>query len=187
MSSKLGVQNIAHTNGTNAMTIDSDGATTFTSDPFNSVIETWYYHTGAIAESSGAVLDATWYRQTDNGTANKNVGMSASSGIWTFPSTGIWQVTLLYQFYVSASSSNKGVTLRHTPNNGSNHNNIISMYSNVYASSAHGNITLPWTFNITNTSNQKISYTVAGDNTTVAGGSGVHSTKIQFIKLCPSV
>jgi hypothetical protein len=33
MSSKLGVQNIAHTNGTNAMTIASDGVTAFTNAP----------------------------------------------------------------------------------------------------------------------------------------------------------
>ena len=33
MSSKLGVENIAHTNGTNAMTISSGGVATFTSNP----------------------------------------------------------------------------------------------------------------------------------------------------------
>ena len=31
MSSKIGVQNIAHTNGTNAMTVNASGVTTFTS------------------------------------------------------------------------------------------------------------------------------------------------------------
>lgn len=33
MSSKLGVQNIAHTNGTNAMTVASDGVVTFSNAP----------------------------------------------------------------------------------------------------------------------------------------------------------
>ena len=33
MSSKLGVQNIAHTNGTNAMTISSGGVATFPNNP----------------------------------------------------------------------------------------------------------------------------------------------------------
>ena len=33
MSSKIGVQNIAHTNGTNAMTVSASGVTTFTNTP----------------------------------------------------------------------------------------------------------------------------------------------------------
>jgi len=33
MSSKIGVQNIAHTNGTNAMTVSASGVTTFTNPP----------------------------------------------------------------------------------------------------------------------------------------------------------
>lgn len=35
MSSKLGVQNIAHTNGTNAMTVSSGGVVTFNNTPVN--------------------------------------------------------------------------------------------------------------------------------------------------------
>ncbi len=156
-------------------------------DPFNSVIETFYYHTGNIAESDGSVLDATWTRDTSNGTANKNGGMSASSGIWTFPSTGIWQVTLLLYYYVSTARIACGVTLRHTPDNGSNHNDVLSLYNNFYASNAHSSISMPWTFNITDTSNQKISYKINGDNITVGGGSSNGGTRLNFIKLCPSV
>jgi len=187
MSSKIGVQNIAHTNGTNAMTVSSGGVVGFTSDPFNSVIETFYYHSGNIAEPNNAILDATWTRDTSNGTANKNGGMSASSGIWTFPSTGIWQVTLLLYYWVSAANVARGITLRHTPDNGSNHNDMFTMYNNFYASNGHSTITMPWTFNITDTSNQKISYKIKGDNITVGGGSSVVGTRLNFIKLCPSV
>ena len=71
MSSKIGVQNIAHTNGTNAMTISSGGATTFTSDPFNSVIETWYYGSSNVVLANGADLSG-WNRKTNGLVANKN-------------------------------------------------------------------------------------------------------------------
>ncbi len=161
------------------------GATSYVET--NSVIETFYYHSGDIAESNNAILDATWTRDTSNGTANKNGGMSASSGIWTFPSTGIWQVTLLLYYYVSAAHVAKGITLRHTPDNGSNHNDVFSMYNNVYTSNGHSSIAMPWTFNITDTSNQKISYKIAGTNITVGGGSSAGGTRLNFIKLCPSV
>ena len=36
-------------------------------DPFNSVVETFYYHTTDIAEGNNAVLDQTWYRKTNHG------------------------------------------------------------------------------------------------------------------------
>ena len=188
MSSTIGVQNIAHTNGTNAMTVASDGATTFTTDPFNSVIETFYYHTTDIAESNNAVLDQTWYRKTNHGTANKNGGMSASSGVWTFPSTGIWQTTLIFNYYRSNASLATGVTLNYTSDNSANTDTVIRMYNNFYAGTANSSITMPYTFNITDTSNQKFFYTVVGDNVTVRGGGTDHSTTLlQFIKLCPSV
>ena len=48
-------------------------------------------------------------------------------------------------------------------------------------------ITLPWTFNITDTTNQKISYMIYGDNITVRGGNDHATTILQFIKLCSSV
>ena len=187
MSSTIGVQNIAHTNGTNAMTIASDGATAFTSDPFNSVIETFYYHTTDIAEGNNAVLDQTWYRKTNYGTANKNGGMSASSGIWTFPSTGIWQTTLLLNFYRSNASLASGINLRYTADNGTNTVTVLRPFVSFYSGSSNMSITLPWTFNITDTTNQKISYMIYGDNITVRGGNDHATTILQFIKLCPSV
>lgn len=156
-------------------------------DPFNSVIETWYYHTGDIAEGNNAVLDQTWYRKTNHGAANKNGGMSATSGVWTFPSTGIWQTTLIFNYFRSNASLATGVTLEYTSDNSANTDTVLRMYNNFYAGSANSSITMPYTFNITDTSNQKFFYTVYGDNVTVRGGTDHSTTLLQFIKLCPSV
>ena len=179
-----------------AMAISSAGVVNFTQtptyastkDPFNSVIETFYYHTGDIAEGNNAVLSETWYRQTGNGTANKNGGMSASSGIWTFPSTGIWQTTLVLNFFNSTSASNaRGIKLFYTSDNGTNNNEIFRMYNGFHSTGANENITMPYIFNITDTSNQKFSHRVYGDYLTIRGGNNVVTTLLQFIKLCPSV
>lgn len=161
------------------------GATSYVET--NSVIETFYYHTGDIAEGNNHILDQTWYRKTDYATANKNTGMSASSGIWTFPSTGIWQTTLILNFYRSNANLASGVNLRYTADNGTNTVNVLRPYVSFYSGSANMSITLPYTFNITDTANQKISYMIYGDNITVRGGNDHASTILQFIKLCPSV
>ena len=47
MSSKIGVQNIAHTNGTNAMTIASDGGV-YVKDH---VLQVKNFQTGAVADT----------------------------------------------------------------------------------------------------------------------------------------
>ena len=56
MSSTIGVQNIAHTNGTNAMTIASDGGVTFASNPSGTSSITL---ATTLATTSGTAIDFT--------------------------------------------------------------------------------------------------------------------------------
>lgn len=60
MSSKLGVQNIAHTNGTNAMTIASDGVVAFNNKPTGAggILQTVV--NGTINESIHNTNQGTW-------------------------------------------------------------------------------------------------------------------------------
>jgi len=190
MSSKLGVQNIAHTNGTNAMTIASDGATTFTSDPFNSVIETWNYDTTSTSHNNGDVLDEDWNRKTDILTANKNGGMSVSSGIFSFPSTGVWRIELDLHFTSSTTSAFLGGYAQITTDN-SNYTNQQARYQSASAGSRYGSVVLTHVLNITDITNQKIRWVAGGAASfTINGGnatSSINATVARFIKLCPSV
>lgn len=58
MSSKLGVQNIAHTNGTNAMTVASDGVVTATNaiQAPGAVLQVKHFQTGAVANTGGSTM-----------------------------------------------------------------------------------------------------------------------------------
>ena len=161
------------------------GATSFAEA--NSVIETFYYGTGDHTEGNNSNLDEPWTRLTTNSTANKNGGMSASGGWWTFPSTGIWNITLSFVFYDTQASNSSGVLLMHSPDGGSNFNAVHGGYQAPKANNAHAFITLPHTFNITNTTNERLLYRItSGGNLNVRGGSSWNSTKVTFIKLCPS-
>ena len=114
--------------------------------------------------------------------------MSASGGWWTFPSTGIWNITLSFVFYDTQASNSSGVLLMHSPDGGSNFNAVHGGYQAPKANNAHAFITLPHTFNITNTTNERLLYRItSGGNLNVRGGSSWNSTKVTFIKLCPSV
>ena len=99
MSSKLGVQNIAHTNGTNAMTIASDGATAFANAPTGIITSRT-----TVATTSGTEVDFTSIPSTvkritvifrglsTNGGNNLLVQIGTSGGLATssYISTSSW-------------------------------------------------------------------------------------------------
>tara|TARA_R110001599_G_C12115367_1_gene648389 strand:- start:450 stop:1034 length:585 start_codon:yes stop_codon:yes gene_type:complete len=170
-----------------------------TKDPFNSIIENWYYHTADVAHNNGALLNNTWSRidpsandsdgaASATGHAIKNAGMSNSSGIFSFPSTGIYYTFLSFKFYASGgAAASYGVRLSVTAD-GSTMIECAQAYLGISDTNYHGIIPLIHIFNITNTTNQKFQYKIAGGgNLTVRAGNTVDKTRLQIIKLCPSV
>ena len=187
--------NIGSASDTDAMAISSGGVVNFTQtptyastkDPFNSVIEMFYYDSTSRVHTNNTVLNQAWTRITSNLTANKNVGMSASSGIWTFPSTGTWLVCLEYSWQSSQAATFEGVGLYTTGDN-SSYTEAQRKFQHSNAGSQYSSVSMPFYLNITDTTNQKIKWQVATQHqVTVQGGSaGGYSTKAQFVKICPS-
>ena len=161
----------------------------------NSIIETWYYDDGDTVHANNDILNQGFTRLTTNQFANKNGGMthstaagSAGDGIWTFPSTGVYDIFLNMKYYNSTGASdNSGVILQITTNN-SAYSDIDGAYGNDRGASAHNQIILHNVLNITDVSNQKIKFKCStGNNITIQGSNDVFGTKIRFIKLCASV
>ena len=93
--SKLRVQEIAHTNGTVAMTVDAGGNTTVTGNLFrNSIPYIQLLHNGDTAYTAGQTLSVWRVRQSN--------GISHSDGVLTIPVTGLYHVGL--SVITSASS-----------------------------------------------------------------------------------
>lgn len=85
--SKLRVQEIAHTNGTVAMTVDAGGNTTVTGNLFrNSIPYIQLLHNTDTAYTSGQTLSDWRVRQSN--------GISHSAGVLTIPVTGLYHVGL---------------------------------------------------------------------------------------------
>ena len=174
------------------------GATSFAEA--NSVIETWYYNNNTTTSySNDEILHDGYTRLTTNNTANKNGGMThataagtGGTGIWTFPSTGIWRIELVLNFYCSGGATlASGVRMQVTTDN-SNYVNVCGIRGNGYTTNANVGITLPYNLNVTDVSNVKFRHKLntLGNNIIVRGGSpslDEFGTLIHFIKLCPSV
>ena len=111
------------------------------------------------------------------------------TGIWTFPSTGIWRIELVLKFYHSGgASAYTGVRMFVTTDN-SNYGVVDGAYHNGYTTNANCTIILPYTLNVNDISNVKFRHKLTTNNTIIVrGGTSDHyATKIHFIKLCPSV
>ena len=156
-------------------------------DPFNSVVETWYYDTTSRVHANNVALSQVWTRKTDSNTANKNGGMTVSSGQFAFPSTGIWSVNLDLHFFSSQATAFHGGIMQYTSDN-STYNNLLARYDSSSGGNQSIQVQLSNIFNITDIANQKIKF-IAGcqHQITIYGGVGINQTLIHFIKLCPSV
>jgi len=110
MTSTLKVDNIAHSGGTVGMTIDSGGNV----NESNYVLEQWRLTTNE--ETSSAIVD-NWERVDDATSSSINAGMTQSSGVFTFPSTGLWLVTAQVAIYLEADGT-AGVYIQVSSNSG---------------------------------------------------------------------
>lgn len=89
MASELGVQTIQHTNGTDAMTIDSTGRILTPARPaFRAGLTTDFSHGSGQVDISA---DATWGKSFDIGN-----NFSTSTGLFTAPVAGVYMFTSVW-------------------------------------------------------------------------------------------
>ena len=186
MSSKLGVQNIAHTNGTNAMTVASDGVATFSQPPvgaFISVADQWRLTANTTAGVNGDIT-SNLERVDTAGQGFIGTGMAESSGIFSFPSTGIYMVmsnatltlnadnSASVDTYVTIDNSSYTLLAQAVDGNRDTTNTVGSGSSVVFV-------------NVTNTSNVKVKFVTSSmaSSSQAHGSSTYNSTYFTFIRL----
>lgn len=187
MSSKLGVENIAHTNGTNAMTISSGGVATFPNAPigaFISVADQWR-KTGDTTGNLTPITDVERIDTTGQGTIG--TAMSVSSGIFTFPTTGIYLVRATFA-NADGSTDSRYITgqIQVTTNNSSYTSFAESVSSLKHISSTtylqHSTETF---VNVSDTSNVKVRFCLVPPGGTVItrGATSYNLTTFTFMRL----
>ena len=144
--------------------------------------DTWYQVTEfSISGSNTSVLTNLSRTGTALGT-----GMTQSSGVFTFPSTGHWLVTfqMAYRTYVSVPYMYSYI--QHSTNSGSSFGVTIQNAGNTLStgSAVYNNNHLSAIIDVTNVSTHRVRFTVFSANGTstskIESGSG---TRMTFIKL----
>jgi len=168
-------------------TIQTTGGVTLLSDPeANYVLDQWRLN--ANFTSHGNTL--TGWERPDHATHGRiGTGMTESSGIFTFPSTGLYMVTVQAMMLVAANDGAVGVDLKISTDSGSSTSAIASAYEGDTSSSDSNETAYASALiNVTNTSTFQVSLLAISiaSGSAIIGDSDNNYTTITFERKGPS-
>ena len=140
-------------------------------------VDKWKLDDGTY--SDGAVLNGNWARVTTiNGLPHGN-GLSQSSGVFTFPVTGLYEVILTSYIYNNSTLAYASPKIQgSTSSDFSSHNDLSLSYGAIPVNGTHQNIHHTAIFEVTNTANNKIRSKISS-----SGDVGYYQTTFTFIRL----
>ena len=203
MTAILKVDTIQDTSGNNIINESSDTITIGASGDTTNIIGTLQNNGSAVASTNGITMAEQWRLSTSlacntlntttdvtanlekadtDGAGTIGSSMSESSGVFTFPSTGIYLITNNFQFFTAAGGSPfHGLMLRTTTNN-SSYSYATENY--VMISSNYNNGANTFMFDVTDTSTHKVKFSYYVNGATILkGASDVNYTHFTFIRL----
>ena len=144
--------------------------------------DTWRITANKTAQNSD--ITANWERDDTYNPGFIGTGMTESSGIFSFPSTGIYQIDFWAYIKNPGATSYCGVYLSNTTNN-SSYNIAVEFVTSISAANYFGGGYSSYLFDVTNISNCKVKFTTAGanGNTIYIGNTNVNYTAAQFKRL----
>ena len=145
--------------------------------------------TVGVGGSSGASTWTRWNSDISSGTragAVLGTGLSYSSGIFSFPSTGLYQIQATFILVVDDGDTSASVDLHVTTDNSNYY--LTARHSDGNNNTANGNMprtgSILWIFDVTNISTHKFKFMTDSfsGNTTLRGSNGYNSM-MSVIKL----
>ena len=137
-----------------------------------------------ITVSTSYFMTTNWERVDSDGFAQIGDGMSESSGVFTFPTTGIYyiQATVNFRNPNSASGTFGYIT---TATDGSTFGDASLSLGRISASNSYSTATCDFVFDVTDTSTHKVMLKtyVTASNTVAEGNSDRTMTGLTFIRL----
>ena len=136
---------------------------------------------------TGDVDPITDVEQTDtDGFAGLGSPMSVSSGIFTFPVTGVWLIEFTAMYYHNAYSAFNSALLYTTTDNSSyGIASYGSNFINTTGANSFASATSSFMFDVTNVTTHKVKFAtdVGNNSVTTNGTSGANQTFMTFIRL----
>ena len=180
---------IGSASDTDAMAISSGGVVTFSQTPvgaFISMADQWRLTSNTNA-GSDADVTSNWERVDTSGWGGIGTGLTESSGIFSFASTGIHLIIFQAEFFMAAADASAGLLFKITLDN-SNYNTAAQTNSAGRASgdgsTNHGGTGF-FLFDVTNTTTHKFKFSTTsfGSSTRLQGNTDTSKTGFTVIRL----
>jgi len=155
----------------------------------------------AFAAAGGGITQADQFRLTTNLDTNSSFitanlerndtnfsqvgnGVTESSGVFTFPETGIYHISALTTGQgVSSTASYIGLEIHETTDN-SSFSNAGHGYAGITSTAQFFNLKAEVIFDVTNVSTHKVKFKAVGESTVrFKGNSSINETSFTFIRL----
>ena len=169
--------------GTKDATTFLRGDNTFGVPPLGGITEADMWRITAATSASSGTFTANWERADTYGYDKLGIGMTESSGIFTFPSTGHYRVSFIGRFS-GANMQYAGLMIMVTTDN-STYNQYAKTYTSLDTS---GDETFAYTeafIDVTNTTNVKVKFDqqMAAASGSWSGDTNQQMTGATFLKL----
>ena len=141
--------------------------------------------TSTKSNSGQSVFDSNWERNDLNSNKIGSAGMSESSGVFTFPTTGKYLV-IAFRYATGNNDRYMGIWIERTVDGGSNWTRGAEGYGSAYNSgnSTFSQVSIQYFFHVTNTSTHKIR--LKSDNVGTCnwdGAQDIMRTGFTFIRM----
>tara|TARA_Y100001951_G_scaffold102663_1_gene109748 strand:+ start:557 stop:1192 length:636 start_codon:yes stop_codon:yes gene_type:complete len=175
------------TSGTTNQFLKFTGSTTVASAAVSAgitVADNWRITSSVTGTNSP--LTSNWERVDTNGMGTIGSAMTQSSGVFSFPSTGIYQVS--FTGYLEGSDQQRYHTIQiyaTTDNSSYYHMTESSKYMNYTSNTAYSGVHCSTYFDVTDTAQCKIrfNYVPAANNTSLLGATNYNATHVMFIRM----
>ena len=146
------------------------------------ITEADMWRTTASTSGASGTFTSNWERVDTYGFSHLGTGMTESSGVFTFPSTGFWRVAFQSNFTGTAVSYG-GLMIMNTTDN-STYNQYVKSYSQLDDSGDEMQVKIEGILDITNVSTHKVRF---DQQMNTSGGSWAggdsNRTSATFIRL----
>jgi len=123
-----------------------------------SEVDNWRLSTDFTPGSGAQYILSNWARASETGYGRLGTGMTESSGIFTFPSTGIWEVTYHINVHNSEVSGYIHISIKTTVDDGSAWNSGATDFDAVNVAGRYTGLRTICQFDVTNTSTHKCKF-----------------------------
>ena len=149
------------------------------------MVDQWRLNSNyTVPDSNVNDITSNWERNDNTGFSGIGSAMTESSGVFSFPSTGIYFILLNVQYYSSGATISSSLYIQTKTGSGGSYGYRAEAAQSAYTTNAYGNGAASTLFDVTDTTHDTLKVSVQGTTAVILNGSSSRNrTGITFLRL----